>query len=163
MDPRELRLSRIEKQVHRWRTACVGLLGVVLAGGLVAAQRVPPPPQQPQDLVARSLRLVNPDGKVVFTLLSGNGKDETPLLRLNTPDGVPIFQVGSVLDQAVLSLHRPDGKPGFSGFMSKTGPEMSLYHGDEKRSAVVWTENDEGRITLFDDQGKAVWVAPPKR
>jgi len=80
MDGLESRVEALERSNRRWRAGCIGLLSIIGAGMLAAAERGAQPTPM---LQARRIEVVDAKGRAVISLQSG---DDAATIAVEGPD-----------------------------------------------------------------------------
>lgn len=145
----EERIARLELSLRRYQLGTAALALGVLTMGLSGWK------QGPQDLEAKSIKVMSPDGKGMLLLdpkgvVLMNEKQE-PTVSMTLNDGVGAF--------AVIDSGKPvgimGGKPGefnFSVFGKEGLPVASLAN-DKEMSVLVLGTQETSRVTLVGGKG----------
>jgi hypothetical protein len=138
----EERLSGLERSSKRWRV----LAGVLLAGFLVAAKVRTP---ASDEVVTKSLKVVDNNGDVVFVVETSTGKKNWPYLRL-IADGKDAISMSAGNGMSLFEIHNQTGGPFIT--MSTDG-DNALIHANRDQKLVgvgLGVKKDEGVITVYD-------------
>jgi hypothetical protein len=145
----EERIDKLERSLRRYQLGTGVLALAVLATGLSGWK------QGPQDIEARSIKVLGADGKGTLILDSKgvvlvNEKQE-PAVSMTFTDGVGAF--------AVIDSGKPvgimGGKPGEFNFsvFGKSGTPVASLANDKDLSVLVLGTEDTSRVTLVGGKG----------
>lgn len=121
-------LQRRVRRLERWNAALLALMGVLVAGTLLAARS---PAQVPDEIQARRIQLVDAEGRVRIDLRHDD--EETGMF---------------ILDDA------GDTRLGAAQFAHGGGGYA--LHGPGGRGAAVLYLKGEGSLTMYDEDGDVV-------
>jgi len=162
----EQRLARLERE-NRWMKRVATMAVALVAACVLTGQGKD---KEPQDLVVRSLTVVDKDGKrraELFTNPAGS-----PFLTLKTRDGQIRAMISATAGGSAVGLYDPDGKT--RAYLETTtygSPSLTLYDGKGSlgKRRVQLSGGASGfepafdgspALKFYDAKGDVIWQAP---
>jgi hypothetical protein len=124
------RLSRLERSNRRWRSACFGMLLLMLIGFIVAAEKAPPPAEIIQ---TKRFELIGPDGKAAIVM---EAKPDATSLAVWGPDHEHAAVLVAKPDKTAMMLMKNKGAPEVFAEAVDQGGQIGVTDGRDQTTAT---------------------------